>query len=232
MKTYILPLIILSALFLSACKEKVSITGETSVPELDGRMLYLKVYNDGDLMDIDSAQVIHGRFHFSYSPDSTLMANLFIGDESLMPVVIDDSPMTISIGDHERRAYGSALNDTLFHFIRRKSAIDEQLAEMPHRESQMIMDGLNHEDIVAQLNAEIDSLTRLEDDMLFSFIKANMDNVLAPGVFMIATSAFPYPVLTPAIEELVALGSESFRNNAYVRDYLRMARENMEKMEP
>ena len=48
---------------------------------------------------------------------------------------------------------------------------------------------------------------------------------------MMMTSALPYPVLTPAIEELVTLGSESFRNNAYVQDYLRMARENMEKME-
>jgi len=226
--TLFLPLLII---LMCACDKQPTILGETNVPELDGRMLYLKAYKEGDLVDIDSAQVVHGRFHFTYVADSVIMANLFIGDESLMPVVLDGSPLTISIGDRERKVIGSALNDTLFQFIRRKTAIDEQLAEIPHRESQMIMDGLNHDDIVAQLNLEIDSLSRLEDAMLMSFIKDNMDNVLAPGVFMIITSALPYPVLTPAIEELVTLGSESFRNNAYVQDYLRMARENMEKME-
>ena len=226
--TLFLPLLII---LMCACDKQPTILGETNVPELDGRMLYLKAYKEGDLVDIDSAQVVHGRFHFTYVADSVIMANLFIGDESLMPVVLDDSPLTISIGDRERKVIGSALNDTLFQFIRRKTAIDEQLAEIPHRESQMIMDGLNHDDIVAQLNLEIDSLSRLEDAMLMSFIKDNMDNVLAPGVFMIITSALPYPVLTPAIEELVTLGSESFRSNAYVQDYLRMARENMEKME-
>lgn len=226
--TLFLPLLIILK---CACDKQPTILGETNVPELDGRMLYLKAYKEGDLVDIDSAQVVHGRFHFTYVADSVIMANLFIGDESLMPVVLDGSPLNISIGDRERKVIGSALNDTLFQFIRRKTAIDEQLAEIPHRESQMIMDGLNHDDIVAQLNLEIDSLSRLEDAMLMSFIKDNMDNVLAPGVFMIITSALPYPVLTPAIEELVTLGSESFRSNAYVQDYLRMARENMEKME-
>ena len=62
------------------------------------------------------------------------------------------------------------------------------------------------------------------------FIKDNMDNVLAPGVFMIVTSGLPYPMLNPQIEELEALGSPRFLNDAYVKDFLKMAHDNMEKL--
>ena len=62
------------------------------------------------------------------------------------------------------------------------------------------------------------------------FIKDNMHNCLGPGVFMIVTSNFPYPILNPQIEELIALGSPSFLNNDYVKEYIRLARENMDKL--
>ena len=57
-----------------------------------------------------------------------------------------------------------------------------------------------------------------------------MDDVLGPGVFMIATSRLPYPYMTPQIEELITLASDAFKNDAYVRDWVRMARENAEKI--
>jgi hypothetical protein len=37
-------------------------------------------------------------------------------------------------------------------------------------------------------------------------------------------------MLTPQIEELVTLASPQFLNDAYVQEYLRIARENMEKI--
>lgn len=218
-------------MLMAACQKRTYIYGTTSVPDLDGRMLYLKVYADGDLQNIDSARVVHGKFEFKGDVDSTVMANLFLEDVSLMPIVIDENVLHVSLDETTRKIEGSVLNDTLMAFVNRKSALDEQLAEIPHRESQMIMDGGNHEEIVAQLNAEIDELNRKEGEMVMRFIKDNLDNALGPGVFMIVTSNLPYPVLTPDIEEILALAPASFLNNAYVQDYVKLAKENMEKME-
>lgn len=229
------PLLLFSLLAISllvGCnRQQMNIQGISSLPQLEGRMLYLRIYQDGDLATIDSSRIIHGKFQFTGPQrDTCLMANLFMGDESLMPVVIDGSPLRIILSENERKVEGSALNDSLFAFIRRKTALDRQLAELPRRESRMILDGMEHEEILMQLNQEAAILGAQEDDLVMGFIKANMDNVLGPGVFMIVTSALPYPMLNPRIEELITLASPTFLEDPYVQEYIRLARENEEAM--
>lgn len=210
---------------------KMDVKGTTTIPGLEGKTLYLKVFADGDLQAIDSARIQHGKFAFKGTePDSAVMANLFLGDESVMPIVLDGSALTIRLDEAERKVTGSELNDTLFAFIARKTALDVQLAELPRRESRMILDGMDHDEIVRLLSQEAAILNEQEEALVMQFMKDNMHNCLAPGVFMILTSNFPYPVLNPQIEELLTLGSPQFVNNAYVKEYVRMAKENMEKL--
>ena len=218
-------LLISLLLTLAGCHSRMNIQGTTSLAELEGRMLYLRIYSDGDLRAIDSSRVVHGRFQFDADMDS-----VFLGDESIKPIVIDETPLTITLTETERRVTGSELNDTLYAFIREKADLDEQMQALPRRESQMILEGLDHTDIIAQLNQEAAQLSARNDQLVTAFIKAHMDDPLGPGVFMIATSNYPYPVLTPQIEELITLASPYFRSHAYVQEYVRMAKENMEKM--
>lgn len=218
--------------FTSCHKEQLNIIGSTSIPELEGRMLYLRIFQNSELQVLDSAAITHGKFQFTApAKDSMIMAFLFLGDESLLPMVVNRTePLTITLSENERRVEGSALNDTLYAFIKRKNVIDQQMAELPRRESQMILDGIDHDEILRQLSQEATLLSARENEMVMRFIKDNMDNILAPGVFMIVTSNLPYPILNPQIEELVTLGSPTFLNDAYVAEYLEMARENMEKI--
>jgi len=195
-------------------------------------MLYLRAFAESDLATLDSARIVHGKFRFSGPvPDSVVFANLFLDDESVMPIVLDGSALTVTLDDSERVVQGSVLNDTLFAFIRRKTAIDRALAELPRRESQMILNGLDHDEILMQLNSEAAALEAQNETLVTRFIKDNIDNVLGTGVFMIVTSSFPFPVLNPQIEEIITLAPESFRNDAYVQEYVRRAKENMERME-
>ena len=221
-----------AALLLGSCQEtKMNVQGTSTIPELEGKTLYMRVYADGDLQVIDSARIQHGKFQFlGAEPDSAVMACLFLGDESLMPIVLDGSPLEVKLDMADRKVTGSELNDSLFAFIARKTALDVQLAELPRRESRMILDGMDHREIVRLLSDEAAILNGQEEELVSKFIKDNMHNCLAPGVFMIVTSNFPYPVLNPTIEEIIALGSPSFLNNAYVKDYIRMAKENMDKI--
>ena len=217
---------------LTGCRAHMDIQGSTTIPQLEDRMLYLRVYKDGDLAVIDSTRIIHGKFQFTgEAQDSTVMANLFLGDESIMPVVIEDCPLTITVNENERRVTGSALNDTLFAFIKRKTALDAQMADLPHRESRMILEGRDHDEIIAELNQEAAALQAQDERLVMGFIKANMDNVLGPGVFMIVTSNLPYPMLDPSLEELITLASPHFLADPYVREFVKKARENMERQE-
>ena len=102
---------------LTSCMNSYNIEGSSNVPTLDGRMLFLKVYEGNDMKNIDSCDIVHGQFRFSGSLDSTRIATLFMDDESLMPVVLESGDIQIKIDNTQQKVSGTPLNDTLFQFI-------------------------------------------------------------------------------------------------------------------
>lgn len=219
-------------LLLCSCRSGSSykIVGESRIDNLDGRKLYLKRYADETLVNIDSTTVHHGHFEFSGKLDSTLFAHLFVENESLMPVVLEEGEIHLDFSPEEQRLSGTPLNDSLYSFIQQKAVMDNLMSELPHRESALIMAGYNHDEIVRQLNDEALRIHQITERMVAKFIKANYKNVLGPGIFMIMTSAYDFPLMTPEIEAIVLGAPEEFRSNPYVSLYVSMARENTEKM--
>ena len=206
------------------------VEGNSTIQTMDGKKLYLKAYKDDDLVDIDSSDVVHGKFNFIGALDSVMMVSLFIDDECLMPFVLGPEELSIHISTARQYVTGSALNDTLYSFIRRKTRLDNQIAELPHKESQMIMDGVDEDVIMVRLNDEANRLALQNDRLITNFITSNFDNVLGAGVFMILTSSYPYPVMTPQIEEIMAKATPYFKNDVYVKNYIKAAKENMTQM--
>ena len=201
------------------------VKGSSSVDDLEGKMLTLKVYVDGELRSIDSTRVVHGRFSFGGSMDSTMLANVFMGNISLRPIVLEEGEVNLAIGETRQTATGTPLNDTLSGFIQRKTQIDAQMAELPHMESQMIMDGADYDDIMYELGKLSNQLAAENDRLIVRFIRDNYNNVLGPGIFMILTSNLPYPVLTPQIEEIITDAPPYFLGHPYVRKYIEEAKQ-------
>ena len=206
------------------------VEGNSTIQTMDGKKLYLKVYKDNDLVNIDSSDVVHGKFHFIGNLDSVMMVNLFLDDECVMPFVLGPEDLSIHISTARQYVTGSALNDTLYSFIQQKNRLDNQIAELPHKESQMIMDGVDEDIIMVRLNDEANRLALLNDRLVTNFITSNFNNVLGAGVFMIMTSNYPYPVMTPQIEEIWSKATPYFKNDVYVRNYIKAAKENMEQL--
>ena len=77
-------------LLLASCAKSYHVTGSTSVSALDGSKLYLKAVKAGELKNIDSCDVVHGEFHFAGLLDTVRMVNLFMDDESIMPVILEE----------------------------------------------------------------------------------------------------------------------------------------------
>jgi hypothetical protein len=221
-------LILLAAL--TSCASTYDITGSSSIPTLDGRMLYLTVVKNNELKNIDSCDVVHGEFHFTGASDSAEMANLYMDDQSLMPIVLEEGNIVIKLDNTQQNVTGTPLNDKLYKFLDKRSQLDNQMSELPHRESQMIMNGGNLDEIRVRLNEEANKITQQEDYLITTFITDNFDNVLGPGVFMMLTSSYKYPILTPQIEDIMSKATEKFKNNPFVKDYYQTAVENMQKI--
>jgi hypothetical protein len=216
---------------LTSCVGSYNIKGTSSIQTLDGRMLYLKVVKNNELKNVDSCDIVHGQFHFTGVADSVQMANLFMDDESIMPVVLEEGNIIIKIDNTEQVVGGTPLNDKLYKFIDKRSQLDNQMNELGHKESQMIMNGGNLDEIRMKLNGEANEIAKQEDMLETSFITDNFDNVLGPGVFMMLCSGYKYPILTPQIEDIMSKATDKFKNNPYIKDYYQTACENMQRMQ-
>jgi len=117
------------------------------------------------------------------------------------------------------------LNDKLYEFIKLHNQLNNEMNELSHRQSQMLLDGIDEEEINQTLTVEAARITQQEDSLVTHFIVDNFDNVLGPGVFMMMTSVYPYPVLTPQIEDIMSKATKNFKEDAYVKEYYRTANE-------
>ena len=224
MNRIIYALLIVSSLV--SCAESYSVQGSSSVSALDGSKLYLKAIKDNELKNIDSCEVVHGQFRFAGLLDTVRMANLFMDDESIMPVVLEKGEISIKIDNASQTVAGTPLNEKLYEFIDFHNQLDNQMAELSHKQSQMLLEGIDEAVIDQQLTIEAAEIARREDSLVTNFIVDNFDNVLGPGIFMMITSGYRYPVLTPQIEDIMSKATPKFKNDPYVKDYYQVATEN------
>ena len=226
---YAFPL--LALLLCASCSRGYRIEGQSSVTSLDGKMLYLKTLQDGDWVAVDSAEVIHGLFKMKGPVDSVRMVTLYMGDEGLMPLVLENGHIRVDIANVQMRAEGTPLNDKLYEFIDKRNALELAIEEVDRKEARMVLDGVALDDIHDQLQQESDSLVGAMNDYLKLFITDNYENVLGPSVFMMMCSTLPYPVMTPNIEAILKDAPASFKDNVLVKDYVSKAKENMKLIE-
>lgn len=220
-----------AVVFVTSCSTSYDVLGASSVSSLDGSKLYLKAVKDNELKKIDSCDVVHGKFEFRGNLDTVRMVNLFMDDESIMPVVLEKGEIRIKIDNASQSVSGTPLNDKLYEFIDKHNQLDNRMSELSHKQSRMLLDGIDEFVINQNLSQEAEKIAKEEDRLVTDFIVDNFDNVLGPGVFMMITSRYRYPILTPQIEEIMSKATDKFKNNPYVKDYYQTANENEARMQ-
>ena len=216
---------------MASCANSYNVQGSSSISSLDGSKLYLKAVKNNELKSIDSCDIVHGQFHFNGILDTVRMANLFMDDQSIMPVVLEEGEIVIKLDNAAQSVGGTPLNDKLYKFIDKHKQLDNRMSELSHKQSQMMLEGVDELTINEHLNAEAEKIAAEEDKVVTAFILENFDNVLGPGGFMMITSGFNVPVLTPQIEDIMSKATEKFKNDPYVKEYYQVASENMAKMQ-
>lgn len=220
----------ITLLAMTSCANSYNIQGTSNVSTLDGRMLYLKILKNNDFKNIDSCDVVHGQFHFDGNLDSVRMANIFMDDEAVLPLVLECGDINVKLDDAQQIVSGTPLNDKLFKFFKKYQQLQNQQMELVHKHDQAIMNGSDMEMVTRKLNEEAIQLADQEDKLVTSFVTENFDNVLGPGVFFMVTMRNQYPMLSPWIEDIMSKATEHFKNDPYVKDYYQKAQENEQIM--
>lgn len=214
-------------LMLASCAEQYNIAGNSSVSFLDGRMLYLRVASDGDFSDcLDSCKVVHGRFNFMGDMDSVVMAQLYMGEESVMPLVIENANLTVSLDNLGQRVTGGPLNDRLYNFFRKKGQLENEMWEVEQSCIRLMQSGQWSEENRSRFIQRTESLSREVEDLETKFVMDNYENVLGPGLFMLLCGQYPSPVMTEQIDRIIRRAPNTFMRNPFVENYVREARKN------
>lgn len=153
---------LLGIITLASCSSSYNIQGSSNVSTLDGRMLYLKVLSNNDFKKIDSCDVVHGQFQFCGTFDTVRLANIFMDDESILPLVIESGDITIKLDNTQQIVSGTPLNDELFKFFNKYNQLKNQEAELLHTHDRAIMDGSDMDAVTRKLNDEAMRLTAEE----------------------------------------------------------------------
>lgn len=216
----------LSMLTLTSCMGTYNIQGTSNLSGLDGSSLYLKVLKDNEFKNVDSCEVVHGQFHFSGTVDSARMANIFMDNESILPLVLEKGNISVKIDITQQNVSGTPLNEELFKFFNQYNQLKARQAELIHIHDQAIMNGEDMNVVNVKLNQEANEISEEEDHLVTSFVTENFDNVLGPGVFFMVTMGYRFPELTPWIEDIMSKATDKFKNDPYVKDYYQKAQEN------
>lgn len=217
--------------FLASCTHKYKIEGTSSVNSLDGKMLYLKSMRGEEWVKLDSAEVVHGLFSMKGKMDSVQMVTLYMDEESIMPIVLESGKIKVTISNTDLKAVGTPLNTALYEFIDKRNKLEESIVELERKETTMVMEGADLDEIHGQLVAEGDSLMKASNAYVKKFISDNYENVLGPSVFMMLCSSLPYPIMTPQIDDIIKDAPYTFKSNRLVREFLNKAKENMKLIE-
>ena len=97
MRKSIYSIVAVATVLLTSCATSYNVRGTSSVSALDGSKLYLKTVKNNDLKNIDSCEVVHGEFQFVGLLDTVRMVSLFMDDESIMPLVLEEGDIVIRI---------------------------------------------------------------------------------------------------------------------------------------
>ena len=225
-----LPFLLL-AMLLTSCNRKYRVEGNSSLINLDGKVLYLKMLQDGIWVSVDSSEVVHGCFKMKGPVDSVRMVTLYLNNEALMPLVLENGKVKVSIAPGSFQASGTPLNDKLYDFIERRNALEQAIEELERKEARMVLDGANIDDIHEELASQGEKKMKEMDDYVRQFIVDNYENVLGPSVFMMMCSTMPYPLMTDRVKDIMRTAPVTFKNNPLVKDFLEKAQENTKLLE-
>ncbi len=219
---------LLSALLLASCQNTYFVKGTTDVSHFKGRQVILKVPTiEGLWIPVDSCEVTHGSFAMKGHLDSVAIATLFVDDTPLIPIVLEEGVLNVSLTGLAYRVSGTPLNNALYSFFDDKNKLDSQVNELGRTESQMIMNGNSADAVRHYVDSVYTSISESMTELITGFIRTNYSNVLGLCGFGMLSYGLPRPMITPLIRQVLDDAPQEFKENPLVRNYVMAANREM-----
>jgi hypothetical protein len=191
----------------------------------DGDMVYLRPMGVEDTKAVDSCKILHGAFSMCGPVDSVMCVRMFFGNGGdNIPIILEEGNIKVIDLNNAMKVEGTPLNDKFYAFMTERDSLMFMLQELPRKQTRMILDGFEEDEILRQLGEEEGSLRMAIDKLETDFVVDNFDNVLGITYFLVlcdnAYNQFGFPTTTPQIDEIYGRAPDSFRNNKDVRLYM------------
>lgn len=220
-------IIIAGLLALSSCASQYNIDGNSSLACMDGQKLYLRISHYVDdrhqVVNIDSCEVIHGRFTFGGSVDSIALAEVYLNNEPLMPIVLEGGELLMQVDNYGQTVTGGPLNERLTAFNQERYRYYNDLWELDAKARALLYQGVSMEEVSRQLEPRRNALLKKLEDMEVKFVLDNSNNALGAGYFMQMAANTGLPLLSPSMERIVKKAPSDFFRHPQVRNYLLFA---------
>lgn len=210
---------------LSACTMNYNITGTSMQSFYDGDMVYLRPIGGADTRVVDSCKILHGTFTMTGPVDSVMCVRMFFGNSGdNIPIILEEGNIKVVDLNYAMKVEGTPLNDTFYAFMTKRDSLMFLLQELPRKESKMILDGYDHDEILRELGEEEGELRIAIDKLETDFVTSNFDNVLGLTYFLVlcdnAYNQFGFPTTTPQIDEIYGRAPDAFKENKDVKEYM------------
>ena len=212
---------------LASCSSSYNITGTSLQSIYDGDIVYLRPLGMEDDKPVDSCKILHGGFKMSGAIDSVMCVRMFFGQSGdNIPIILEEGNIRVSALPNAMKVEGTPLNDKFYLFMTERDSLMFLLEELPRKESAMILDGYDHDEILRMLGEEEGELRMAVDKLETEFIMANYENVLGITYFLVlcdnAYNQFGYATTTPQIDEIYSRAPEKFKKNPQVEEYMKL----------
>ncbi len=161
---------------MTSCVKSYSIDGSSDISGLDSRMMYLKTVKNNELKDLDSTEVVHGKFGFTGTTDSVRMAYLVVSEAYTLPLVLEDGDINVRINKARTEWGGTPLNDRLYRFMKSLDSLNLQLQDLEHEYNIAFMDGEDMNEVIPRLSRANQLINMSIDTLVTQSIADNFDN--------------------------------------------------------
>lgn len=212
---------------LTSCSNEYSIQGTSSLSTYDNQTLYLRANrNNEQAACIDSTQVIHGHFTFEGSADSTVFAQLYMGDESVLPIILEKGNLQISLDVIEKNVTGGELNKKLYAFLKKRASINSKIWATQQKAFTLFQQGKDVKTVEKRMGKKIKKLNRELERAEENFILENAENILGPSLFRLLCRKYQSPIISEQIYNILEACPKNMLQDNYIRSYVLMALHN------
>lgn len=208
---------------LNGCMNSYNIEGSADHPGLDNSKVYLRIVKNDELKEVDSTEVVHGKFGFSGTTDSTRVAYL-VSDNFLIPLILEDGDITVKVNKDRKIWGGTDLNDKMFQFFSSHDSLSMKLDDLEHEYTLAFMDGEDmRNDVIPRLSKRHQLIIASMDSLFTQSVTENFDNILGPFFFMVYAQSQRFPEMSPWVVDIMSKATEKFKNDPDVMRFINEA---------